>query len=148
MSSDSIDERLSRVSSEIRHITEELRILHLREAVLKDRLARRITTQVDLNIQRERISELVPVPVPAVLVESRSSESQRITNTPTGPLDCDGNRIEVGDEVNFLTKGANTSSTGIVNRITDKFIHCTDSHQNRTKRLPKNLKITDKFHEC
>ena len=148
MSDDSIDEELHRISSEINNITEELRILHLREAVLKDRLSRRITAQVNLNNQRDRESEIVPVPVPAILVQRHPSTSDIIANTSKQPLDCNGNHIEVGDEVHFLSKGTNTSSIGVVNRIGNKFIYCTDSHQNKTKRLSKNLKITDKFHEC
>ena len=63
---------------------------------------------------------------------------------------CDryGVVINIGDEVLFLTKGTNTSKTGEVHKFTRKYVVCVDSNDVLTKRYPRNLRVTSKFHEC
>ena len=153
MPSNDVQQQIDDITSEINHITEELRILHLQEAVLKDRLAKRVSRKIVLLEESDRnqaADNFVPIPVPAVVVDLTPPVSPSPTKhkPDLNPLDCNGSLIEVGDGVTFLTKGINTSNTGVVDRITTKYIYCTDSDGTSTKRISKNLRVTDKFYEC
>ena len=62
--------------------------------------------------------------------------------------DRDGNRLQIGDEVQFLTQGKYSSDTGVVQRFTSKFVHCIDSNNNLTKRSARNVRIIEAYHDC
>ena len=169
------------LSAEIDEINEQLRVLHLREAVLKSRLGRAVDRKCQLIDTKRNQSRQAStrsglphtVPVSAVVVEDIKSDRSSAGNSTRGarntsevrerphinfrgkttrnaPVarDRDGVIISVGDEVKFLTRGVNKSDFGQVRKITNKFVHCLDNCDELTKRYPRNLRITDKYHEC
>ena len=152
MDENQLEDQINNLTTEIEQITNDLTALHLREAVLKDRLNKRISSKLQLvdhqqvTRHQEGTTE-VHIPVSAVVVPDTD------TSFPTRLLhkkkkDRDGVDIDIGDEVYFLTKGQNKSNTGVVNRITSTYIHCIDFNQIKTKRTSNNLRIKEKFHEC
>ena len=143
-----IEETINKLTTEIDRITNNLTTLHLREAELRHELNKKVSTKAQLlDSQREtnhrsidRVNQSPP-PVPAIIVPETIL-------VPVTKKDRDGAIIDTGDEVYFLTKGQNTSNIGVVYKITDSYIYCTDQHRTNTRRAAKNLRIKEKFHEC
>ena len=55
--------------------------------------------------------------------------------------DTNGNRIDIGDKVKFLTKGLFESREGIVTKITKSRVTSTDARGVKIVRSGKNLKV-------
>ena len=60
-----------------------------------------------------------------------------------GAKDRDGTPIRIGDRVRFLTKGAYSSTEGIVNRFSRNFVRvfALDSDGFEIPRAPKNVRV-------
>ena len=75
---------------------------------------------------------------------NRRKELERVNNNNANPhktQDKYGKVFHIGDVVEFLTKGAYTTTHGIVIRITQYRVTALDNRDNRIVRAPHNLKI-------
>ena len=158
MTEERLSKKIEDITTEIEQITNDLTTLHVREAVLRDKLNKKIASKIRLNNERyeQRQSSIedfeshpTTIPVPATVVPDHHTLSpNRPDSDILNKLDRDGVRINIGDEVSILTKGQNTSNIGIVERISRRYVYIADADGVPTRRIAKNLRIQDKFHEC
>ncbi len=152
MNDKSIEKSLERTKDKIDQITEELRLLHIKEGVLRARLNDTLSTQYKLNQEalrsrgflnrdRERANNTSA---------STSTEYEGIEDIDPelfiNSIDTDGNPLKIGSEVQILTPGKDNSTTGIVTKITTNFVHCTDQNNIPIKRSSINLRIISRNH--
>ena len=125
------------LKTQIREISEQLRILHIKEGVLKARLNDAVEAQY-----KSTQSELRDNTRPANPPTPNRNRNHNIITDKFGVV------IEIGDEVEFLTSEKNTSDSGRVLSIKKKYVNCIDNDNIATRRAPHNLKVTIKYHEC
>ncbi len=165
MNDQQLSQEIESTKTKIDQISDELRLLHLKEGVLRSRLNESVEKQYKLNNESLRrrasrkkgehyvsVDPLQSIITTAVIVDEQESNiTNQVDNDTQEPLkyfDRDGTHIEIGDEIIFLTTGRNTSNTGVVDKISSTFVYCTDQDNIKTKRSSKNLRITSKYHEC
>ena len=155
MTEERLNKKIDDITAEIEQITNDLTTLHVREAVLRDRLNKKIAGKIRLNNEKysqrqSSVGDIKPDPVPATIVSNHRSPSptKKADSDILNKLDREGIKIDIGDEVSILTKGQNTSAIGVVERISNRYIYITDRDGVQTRRIAKNLRIQDKFHEC
>ena len=128
----------ARLKVQIREISEQLRVLHIREGVLKARLNEVVQAQFD-STQSELRGHRSPSNHPT---PNNSKNHKKVIT------DKFGVELEVGDEIEFLTTGKNTSDKGRVLSIKKTYVNCIDNDNVATRRAPHNLKVIVKYHEC
>ena len=100
-----------------------------------------LTTQLNrLRLQRKEIERQYRTTRKSI--ESLELERARRLNDTKAKLDRNGIVIEVGDYVNFLTKGKYKSKGGKVIKVNNvRFITAEDDEGRKINREPQNLEI-------
>ena len=125
--------------SDLEYITEKLDLLELENKQLRHRVEV-LERSEDRRRGRSR---------------ARSSRNQYATGNskrssgvestvPRKYRDKKGNRIDIGDNVYFVTAGRHNSRRGVVTRITDTYVYADDKEGVEQYRIAKNIRVESK----
>ena len=87
--------------------------------------------QIDLNRTKEELKKL-----------KKTVDKQRENrDNNKGAKDANGQRIDIGDKVTFVTKGSLNSTSGTVTKIREKSLMAEDKESRKIVRLHKNVVV-------
>ena len=108
-------------------------------------------TLTGLNIQQRQIrrqSTEIQQQIRSLQTEQRRRSAEPAVVRRRVRRDRHGDEIEVGDYVNFLTRGRHPSRGGTITQIShSRFVTATDSEQRSINREPTNVEIVRKHNQ-